>query len=170
MSILLPIVLFCASGVAADVRFGRIPNFLNAGGLLCGLTVSCVSGGGRGLASGLLGATLGLAILLAPFLLHMVGGGDVKFLVAAGAMMGWRLLPPAFLLGAVAGGALAFFALLRGRHSRQSLESVWRALILLEAGAWRPSAKTPVGNRVRMPYSLPLSVGLIVVASFHAFI
>jgi prepilin peptidase CpaA len=143
---------------------GRIPNLLNLAGLATGLSLSCALSGVSGLVSGVGGAAFGLAILLVPFLLKMVGGGDVKFLAASGAFVGWRLLWPSFVAGAAIGGvaALAVMAL-----RRRSLEPAWHVAALLMAGAWaRP--ETPVGEQhLKLPYAVPLSLGLILVSGYH---
>jgi prepilin peptidase CpaA len=165
--VLLPLVLLCGGACVADVRLGRIPNMLNAAGFACGISVSIARAGASGLASSLLGAALGLAVLALPFSLHMVGGGDVKFLAAAGSIIGWQLLWPGFLLGAAVGGALALFAL--GRRAR-SVKAFRGNLLLLDAAGWRLSNALAPGDSVEMPYAVPLSVGLVIAAGIYAFI
>lgn len=162
---LIPLAVFCALAVAADLRLGRIPNWLNAAGFVCGLAMSTATGGTKGLLCAFAGAALGLAILLFPFLLHMVGAGDVKFLAAAGAFTGWRLLWPSFLLGALLGGVISLAVL---AFSGRSLQAFKQKLVLLLHGVWRAE---PLGGpqAVLLPYAVPLSIGLLLVTGIKAF-
>ena len=165
------LVLFCAAAVYTDIRFGRIPNFLNGIGLASGLALSVLRGGTGRLAGSLAGSLLGLSILLVPFLLHMVGGGDVKFLTAAGALVGWRVLWFSFLAGAALGGVIGILLMLAHERSPARLR---QRLVLLKAGIWRTpdSLKWPAGSEyreIRMPYALPLSLGLITAACVNLF-
>ena len=165
------LILFCAAAVYADIRFGKIPNYLNGIGFASGLALSVLRGGASGLAGSLAGGLLGLSILLVPFFLHMVGGGDVKFFAASGTLVGWRVLWFSFLAGAALGGIMAIVFLIARDRSPARLR---QRLVLLKAGTWRtPEAlKRPGGSRYReisMPYALPLSLGLIISACFSLF-
>lgn len=160
---------WCAAVVYADLRFRRIPNLLNGAGLLLGLSLSYIGGGTKGLAGSLAGAALGLSILVVPFLLRMVGGGDVKFLACAGALVGWGLLWVSFLAGAALGGVLGVILLV---HRDRSLTRFRQRIVLLEAGVWRkPGSLDSIENKteVYMPYAFPLSLGLLLVKSVRLF-
>lgn len=169
---LIQIIVFCTLASFFDVRYGRIPNKLNAAGLISGATVGYSYGGPRGLAASLAGALIGIAILLLPFTLRMVGAGDVKFLAAAGAVVGWRMLWPAFLAGAAVGGTIGLVLIVL--HDR-TFSRIGARLLLLHAGCWRqletdPSQAATVSPGladIRMPYAVALSIGLVAVASIH---
>lgn len=159
---------FCLAAVSFDLRRHMVPNWLNAIGLCSGLITALALGGLKSLALSLLGAALGASVMLPFFLLRMVGGGDLKFLAAAGALAGWRLLMPAILLGVVLGGAAASVALVR--HDR-SLERIKMRVVLLRFGSVSDSAAgcmrgmSGLGD-IEMPYTLPLSIGLLVSCAF----
>ncbi len=167
LAMLSALVAFCAASVFFDLRSGRIPNIVNVTGLMAGLAISFGFGGRRALAGSLCGAALGLVIMLLPFLLHMVGGGDVKFLAAAGSVVGWRVLLPSFLLGAALGGVIgAVMLILRDR----TVARLRALVVLLLAGCWRtgpPSACRTIErpDEPHMAYAVPLSIGLIAVTS-----
>lgn len=159
------LIAFCLCAVCFDLRSGRIPNALNATGLLAGLGASLASGGLASLEESLVGAFLGALVLIPFFLLRMVGGGDVKFLAAAGSMVGWRLLPPSFLLGALLGGGAGIILLLRRGGG---LEGFYARLALLEADGLAPGnlPEEKVGSGLTdfaIPYALPLSLGLVAI-------
>jgi len=190
-AVMLPVLgVFCLAASFTDLKAGRVPNVLSGAAAAAGLVLSGVLSGPRGLAGSLAGAVLGGSILLLPFLFRMVGGGDVKFLAAAGSITGWRLLLPSFLLGAALGAAAG---LVLSAAADRSLAGVRRTLVLAHSWAWlgnmpsmeaaverRPRADTvdaprggeplrarvdaPTGPGVKIPYAVPLSAGLLVVA------
>lgn len=166
---------FCLAAVFYDLRTGRIPNLLNAAGFVSGAVIASARGGAAGLAWSTAGALLGLAVLLLPFLLHMVGGGDVKFLAAAGSIVGWRVLWVAFLAGAGIGGLAAVILIV---FRDRSLSRIRERIVLLEAGILRrPSSLRLDGERTKgrreadrgpgMPYAVPLSIGLLLVTTIR---
>lgn len=61
------------------------------------------------------GLSLGLALLIIPYLMGGIGAGDAKFLAAIGALKGPSFIFITFLAGAIAGGILAIFYLVRNR-------------------------------------------------------
>lgn len=168
-ALLLILACFCACATCFDVRCGRIPNALNAAGLALGIVSRFVFGGAAPLRSGLAGAALGAAMLLPPFLLHMVGGGDVKFLAAAGSITGWQLLLPSFLAGAAAGGAAGLALILRGDRGLERLRL--RILLLQSPRPGGAGTRAPrVGSGLEdfaMPYAVPLSLGLVAVSALR---
>jgi prepilin peptidase CpaA len=166
LATLLPLCLFIALAVTADLRLRRIPNAVNLAGFACGICFSIARSGSSGIAASLLGSVVGLSILLVPFLLHMVGGGDVKFLAAAGAIVGWRALSWSFLLGAFLGGLFAVAAL-TARH--RSLAGAHRTLVLLVSGAWPTADPANEAQAVPIPYAVPLSIGLLVATGLITF-
>ena len=170
--ILPALVALCLGAVCADLRTGKVPNALNGLALASGLLLSGIFGGATGVAESLEGALMGLSILLVPFLLRMVGGGDVKFLAAAGSIVGWRILMPSFLAGAAFGAVMGLVLL---ASADRSLSKLRHALVLLHAGAWRgPAARGPgiaAGPAdVRLPYAVPLSLGLVTVTAVRLFV
>lgn len=165
------LTVFCTCAVYFDLRFARIPNALNAVGLLFGPIARFATGGTSSLRESLAGALLGLVIMLGPFLLRMVGAGDVKFLAAAGSIVGWRLLPASFLAGAALGGAVGLVLLLR---RDRGLAGLRRRLVLLDAAGLRGGGASPrtFGSGLAdfaMPYAVPLSIGLIAVCAVRRF-
>ena len=152
-----------------DIKHGVIPNRITLPFFLGGLVLNGLAGGLGGLGLGLAGGVMGISLLLIPFLLHMVGGGDVKFLGAVGALLGYRLLWWGFLLGAVLGGVLGLVKIIAGegevgfRHPLHPLWLVWDRLVqaLTEKPAERCGFKElKEGNQ--LPYALPLSFGIVI--------
>ncbi len=90
-----------------DITKKKIPNFLTFPAILLGLFIYLFSGGLGGLLSGLAGFGVGMALLLVPFALGGMGGGDVKLLGAIGALKGVEFILYTALFTALAGGVLA---------------------------------------------------------------
>ncbi|MBW3629644.1 MAG: A24 family peptidase [Gemmatimonadetes bacterium] len=103
------VVLFGLSAAAAayDIAFRRIPNWLTSAGLLLGLGLAALVGASEA-AHRLLAALLVLSIGLLLHRRRILGGGDVKLLVAVAAIVGVELLPRVFVFAALAGAGIAF--------------------------------------------------------------
>ena len=160
------LLAFCLAAVTWDARRKLIPNALNISAFAIGAGLSVLFGSFRGLAASLLGSLLGLGLLIVPFLLHMVGGGDVKFLAAAGTICGWRVLMLAALVAAALGGVCGAAAL--GLRYR-SVARLRERLLLLATGSLPPVGRAAPRDEVTIPYSLPLALGLVSVSAAKLF-
>jgi len=103
-------LLVVGLGLAAsvsDLARRRVSNWITGCGVVAGLVVQSCTGGWRGLAAGLIGASIGFLVLLPLQVKGAMGGGDVKLMAAFGAMLGPAGVAVALLFGAVAGGLLA---------------------------------------------------------------
>jgi prepilin peptidase CpaA len=124
---------FLACAVVCDVRQRRVPNVLVAAFTGAALLIAWADNGGPGLSRAAGGFGLGLGLLLVPFALGQVGGGDAKFFGAIGTFLGPRLTLDAFLAGSILGGIAMLLAL--------------RALGRRDAA---------------LPYTAPLTAGVVV--------
>jgi prepilin peptidase CpaA len=103
--------LGCAA-VAADLRYGIIPNWLTVAGVAAGLACGLWSGGARGLGSAAAGTAVGLLVFFVLHVMGGMGGGDVKLMAGFGALLGPSGILEAALLAAIAGALLATAVLL----------------------------------------------------------
>jgi Flp pilus assembly protein protease CpaA len=112
-------------GVAADLRWRRIPNALTVPALAAVLAACAVAGGWRLAAAALAAALLCSAPLLLAALPGWVGMGDVKLIAVAGAAAGWPRALSVLLLVSVAGGVQAAaqvcWARARGRRAPRAV-------------------------------------------------
>lgn len=165
----MPVSIVCAVvmaimvivAVITDSREGRIYNWLTAPGLLLGLALNAFSGW-DGVKGSLLGIAVGFAMLLVSSLFgRLLGGGDVKLLMAVGALEGPVFLLWTIVFMALAGGILAVVVSLWRRDFLASLRRLGGGLLL------RVFAKTPldVGDApatARLPYAIPIAIGSLV--------
>lgn len=137
------VTLWALVGTAAiwDITQRRIPNGLILTGLLLGIGFQAQLGGLAGLGFGLLGAMVALAVLIVPFALRRLGGGDVKLAMVCGAFLGWRGALHVIIIGAVVHALLALGFL--------GLRAVGRRL------------GRPVGDVERVPHAVGFAVAVV---------
>ena len=110
-----PLAAVLLLAVVTDLRAMRIPNWLTFPAMLTGIGANTalgawtggLSGAWDGLLFSLSGFGLGLCLMLVPFLLRVMGAGDVKLLAAAGAFLGAETVFRAFIWTSLAGGVYA---------------------------------------------------------------
>lgn len=161
IAVVLGFVMLC---VLADVRTRCIPNALSLAGVFVGLVLNLQHAGAAGLATSALGLGLAVAVLIAPFAVGGIGGGDVKMMGALGAMVGPHRIVSGLLIGVLLGGVHAAVYAARRGLLRQTLSGVTRrlgtALGRRSVEPLRMSAGE--GSGLVLPYSLPLGAGAIV--------
>lgn len=89
-----------------DVKENRIPNILNATGLVMGFMVAIVHPEKK-LLEALVGASVSFLVGFVCWILKAIRGGDAKLLCAAGSFLGWQMFLRCFfyamLVAAIAG-------------------------------------------------------------------
>jgi prepilin peptidase CpaA len=90
-----------------DFRSRRIPNWLTVPALAVGVAANTFFGGWSGLKTSLLGALVGLGLLLPFVLLRSLGAGDWKLAGTLGAFTGPTLLLGLLLLSVFVAGMIA---------------------------------------------------------------
>src|SRR4051794_35273591 len=93
--------------VTEDIRHRQVPNILCVLILLIGMLSAALSRGWGGLGDCLLGALVAFGIVLIPYSIGGLGGGDVKLMAAFGSVIGTSGVLPALVLVAIAGSITA---------------------------------------------------------------
>jgi len=93
-------VLLVAGGYT-DLRWRRVPNALTLPCLAVGFVLQFAIGGFAGLRSSFVAAAIAFAVGFVLFMLHVIGGGDAKFVAAIGAIRGPGFLVESMLWTAV---------------------------------------------------------------------
>ncbi|MBZ5683224.1 MAG: prepilin peptidase [Acidobacteriia bacterium] len=153
-----------------DYRSRRIPNWLTVPGLAVGLGLNFAAGGWNGLKLSLLGAGLGLLLLLPFVLLRSLGAGDWKLAGALGAFVGWNVLLD-LLLGSVfvAGLMAAALVIYKGRV-RQTLRNMGQliaSLLMFRMPGTEVSLDNP--ESLKVPYGVALAFTVVVYGIAHVW-
>ncbi|HEX6803227.1 MAG TPA: A24 family peptidase [Terriglobales bacterium] len=120
--------IFALAAGVTDLRWRRIPNWLTYPAIPIAITLHAIAGGWREAKLSLLGAALGLGILLPLVLLRSLGGGDWKLVGGLGAFFGWQRLIEVLIYTLLLNGLMALLMIIWTRRVRQTLRNVGRLL------------------------------------------
>jgi prepilin peptidase CpaA len=151
-------------GCATDLRTRRIPNVLTFSAATAAVVFHGIDRGLAGVGHSVAGFAVGLVLFLPLFALRGLGGGDVKLLAALGAWIGPGAAVWLALWTALAGGPLALILALSRGYLRKAAENVWSLLMFWRIAGLRPhpSLNLSTPGAPRLPYALPIAVGLVV--------
>jgi prepilin peptidase CpaA len=107
------VIIACLVAAVTDVRDFKIYNALTLPLIGSGLVFHTITAGGAGLVASLAALCVGGGVLLLPYLLGGIGGGDVKLMAGVGAWFGLPLTLYVFIIAALATGAYSLFLLAR---------------------------------------------------------
>jgi prepilin peptidase CpaA len=145
-----------------DLRFRRIPNWLTVSGFAAGIVVNTVLFRWPGLKAALLGAALGLGLLLPFVLIRSLGAGDFKLAGALGACVGLRpLLAILFVTVLVAGVMALAVVIYKGRLAQtlRNIVHILAALFSLHLPASEVSLDNPKSTKI--PYGVAMSAAVL---------
>ena len=151
-------VFLAAWAGVLDWRYRRIPNWLTVPGLLAGIAVNAFAEGWPGAKSALLGAGLGLLVLLPFVLIKALGAGDWKLIGAIGACLGpTRLI--AILLGSMfVAGIMAMVLIVYKGRTREAIGNMGRMLrALLTLRLPGPEVSLDNPNAVKIPFGVAVA-------------
>ena len=153
-----------------DWRYRRIPNWLSMSALVAGVAVNSAVSGLAGLKTSLLGALLGLAVLLPFYLLRAMGGGDWKLVGALGAILGSaRLVDVLFAAILVAGVMAAGLIVTKGRV-RESLRNIGNMLAsLLRLQMPGPEVSLDNPNAAKVPFGVSVAIAVLLYGAHEAW-
>jgi len=141
-----------------DYRRRRIPNWLTVPGLAVGIAANVIIGGWSGLRFSLLGAGLGLLLLLPFVLVRSLGAGDWKLAGSLGAFVGPRVLLDLLLGSVFIAGLMAAVLVIYKRRVRETAWNIWH-LITSFLTFRMPGAEVSLDNpqSLRVPYGVALA-------------
>ncbi len=147
---------FCAT----DTLHSRIPNSLTLTLAIAGAFLQFLTAGSAGLLSAALGLLTGFALLIGPYALGGMGGGDVKALASLGALLGPFGIFQVFLYMGLMGGLLALLHYLLEANLRERA-AAWALAFKAMAYTRDPRALLPSrgGERLRFPYAAAIAFG-----------
>jgi prepilin peptidase CpaA len=142
-----------------DWRSRRIPNWLTVTGFFVGIAANVLINGLAGLKTSLLGAGLGLLVLLPFVLLRSLGAGDWKLAGALGAFVGWEVILNLLMGSVLVAGVMALGLVIYKRRFRETMRNIGRifgSLFMLRM----PGAEVSLDNpqSLKVPYGVALAL------------
>jgi prepilin peptidase CpaA len=124
-----------------------------------GLSVNVLAGGWAGLKTSLLGAGLGLLLLLPFVFLRSLGAGDWKLAGALGAFVGWQVLVDLLMGSILVAGVMALGLVIYKRRFTQTLRNIGGMLASMVAFRM-PGAEVSLDNpqSLKVPYGVALAL------------
>lgn len=145
-----------------------IPNFITFPVILWGLLSYGVFSGFDGLMFSLKGFGFGFVVLLIPYILKGIGGGDVKLMAAIGALKGYSFTLNSMLLGALIGGAMALGSILLSKNIMRNLNYSGVKLLFIpnyiigntisNISEFKSSGR----KKAAIPYGVAISMGAVI--------
>ena len=161
-AILVGAEVLAVAGAWTDFRSRRIPNWLTVPGLLIGLAGNSALGGWGGAKTSLLGAGVGLALLLPFVLLRSLGAGDWKLAGALGAFTGPGVLVDLLLASVFVAGVMAVILVIYKGRTRQTIRNIGHILISLVTFRL-PGDRVSLDNpdSLKVPYGVALGFTIV---------
>src|SRR5579864_99823 len=168
LPVLAGLVLVALIAGWTDLRSRRIPNWLTVPGFVAGVAVNVVLGGWVGLKTSLLGALLGLGLLLPFVLLRSLGAGDWKLAGALGAFAGPDALADLLIGSVFVAGVMAVMLVIYKGRLRQTISNIGHILVSLVTFRL-PSTRVSLDNpdALKVPYGVALALTVVLYAVAH---
>lgn len=160
------IPLISAIALVTDLVRGRIFNWLTVPAFIGGLVFSFVSAGWQGLLLGVAGALLGLALFGILFALRVMGGGDVKLMMALGAFGGPKYALETAIVSILLGGIMAAFLLLVKGRMPGFLKRMYIFVFSLFVRGL-DYGPPQVDRELTMPFGIPIAIAAVWVLFAH---
>lgn len=161
--VLIPALAFALAAGWMDWRSRRIPNWLTVPGFAVGILVNVLASGMAGMKTSLLGAALGLLVLLPFVALRSLGAGDWKMAGAMGAFVGSEALFTLLVGSVFMAGVMALMLVIYKRRLMQTLRNIARMLASLMTFRM-PGAEVSLDNpeSLKVPYGVALALTMII--------
>jgi prepilin peptidase CpaA len=165
----IPALLLAAVAGVLDWRYRRIPNWLTVSGLAAGIAVNAILAGWLGLKTALLGALVGLALLLPFVLVRSLGAGDWKLAGALGASLGPRQLGAVLIGTILLAGIMAFVVVIWKGRLRQTLVNIAHLLAAF-VSLRLPPAEVSLDNpqSTRIPFGVAMAAAVLLIGAGRA--
>jgi prepilin peptidase CpaA len=147
--IFLSVILIVSAVI--DLRTQKIPNLITYPTMVIAFSYHGTLGGGNGLLFSLTGLSVGIALLLLPYLLGGMGAGDAKLMGAVGAMIGAK--------GVFYIYALVLILIRRTYFNgffKKQMTTLWTFILTRK---YIPDPIQVGKNRHRLCYGLPIALG-----------
>jgi prepilin peptidase CpaA len=162
---ILPAVVGAIAGYT-DFRWRRIPNWLTVPAFVVGIALNSVARGWYGARYSLLGAGLGLLILLPFVLVRSLGAGDWKLIGALGAFLGPHNLITMLFVTLLIAGLMALIVVIWKRrfvHTMRNIARMLAAMMTLHLPSQEVSLDNPESSKI--PFGVAAAISVILFAA-----
>lgn len=163
--------LLAAAAGWTDWRFRRIPNWLTVTGLVLGVASNSLLRSWAGAKDALLGAGLGLLLLLPFVLIKSLGAGDWKLMGALGAFLGPTHLIAVLVGTILVAGVMAAVLIVWKKRVRQTVRNLGHMLAAVFT-LRLPGAEVSLDNpeSLKVPFGVAAAVTVILYAAREAWL
>jgi prepilin peptidase CpaA len=145
-----------------DWRYRRIPNWLTGSGFVAGIALNTILYRWPGLKAALLGALLGLGVLLPFVLIRSLGAGDWKLAGALGACLGPRQLLSVLVGTILVAGVMALGVVIwRGRLKRTLLNIAHLIGALFSLRMPGPEVSLDDPHSTKIPFGVAMAAAVL---------
>jgi prepilin peptidase CpaA len=157
--VLIPAIVLALIAGWTDWRSRRIPNWLTVPAFFAGILLNSLTAGWPGLKSSLLGAGLGLLILLPFVFIRSLGAGDWKLAGALGAFVGWQVLANLLIGSVFVAGVMALVLVIYKHRFIQTMRNIGGMLAAM-ARLHMPGPEVSLDNpqSLKVPYGVALAL------------
>lgn len=159
--ILLAAIALVLFATYSDLRWRKIPNCLTLPAIALGFVLNFVGNNWNGVIFAFIGLLLGMGLLMLPYLLGGMGGGDVKLMAALGALLGSYAILNVFLYTTLVGGAIAVVVAVANKSLVETFKKMWlflKCVFLFQA----PSTGALVFKKSHtVPYGVAIGAGTL---------
>ncbi|MEY2412966.1 MAG: prepilin peptidase CpaA [Acidobacteriaceae bacterium] len=167
-SIWIAVALLSAIAGWTDLKSRRIPNWLTVPGLVVGIALNSAAYGWDGAKTSLLGAALGLLLLLPPVMIRALGAGDWKLVGALGGFLGPHDLIIVLLISVFVNGIIAAGMIVQKRRVRQALGNLGhmlKSLVILQLPGRDLTLDNP--DSVKVPFGVAVALAVLAYSAHH---
>ena len=160
-------VFALAAGIT-DLRWRRIPNWLTFPAAAVALILHTVAGGWPGARLSLLGAALGLGVLLPFVLIRSLGGGDWKLVGGLGAFFGPSRLVTVLIYTLLINGLMALALIIAKKRVGKTLRNLG-AMIAAIVHLHMPGAELTIDSpeAVKVPFGVAAAVAVLLYTAWQ---
>ncbi|HEY7098309.1 MAG TPA: A24 family peptidase [Terriglobales bacterium] len=153
-----------------DWKTRRIPNWLTVSGFIAGFVTNTVAWGWPGSKAALLGAGLGLLVLLPFVWVRSLGAGDWKLVGALGAIVGPAALLDILVTTIIVAGVMAVILIVWKRRVGQTLRNL-RSMLVAMMSLHVPPADVSLDNpqALKVPFGVAVAVAVVLLTARQAW-
>ncbi len=156
-SILLTLLISC---LYTDLKARKIPNKITITAIIMGIVSNTYNNGILGMAFSVKGLVVGFLLLIIPFVIGGLGGGDVKLIMAIGAIMGDYFVIQSIIYTGIVGAIIALVLMIRYKrfNKLKKVKEYLLSTVLLQKIQTIEDEEQPL----YFPYGIAITIGTLI--------